>query len=906
MNKGQFSHSKIGILACLLIGSLVWWSNGGTQFRQTPLRQVDDSEPAITGPDELCIIFGAVVGTFDGGGNPSTDVYYWQITDPTGAVVLDRTGGSQFRQLQFSFQTPGTYRIRLRVRRNSDYIYDQQKPVLIRTGPSLVVLPDYLICDENPAVISAMDPGDPSVNQYRFKWTDAQGKVIGTSNTIEVSQEGRYYFELSSASGGCLITGNTYAGPSLDFKVQVSNPVICKGSEITLSTDTPLSGEWFLIRPGSQERESLGNAFEVPLKREDLVEAGLYTAIFRAEDPKYPGCQSTRRVSFEVNDTPILEVTVVEKPDNCGFPNGILQLTSLIQLDSLVIEELDQKWTSIAVGSKFTVSNLLPQIYTIVAYSEGCRLIRLFDLEPKVPPITYPNTPDIIPPTIRLTEESCGSEGALPGNLIVEFAQGNVSGEYRILAEGQGEIQRGMIQNQQELSLTVPGGIYFLELKIDGCTYPIEPLEIKKISSVEFNVPSELLICEEFDFLPETSQNLTFTLIAPDQTSQTLATGESFKLTLEGEYTLLGAPKDPSTNLCPKQEKFFARLSDSFSYAALLIEEDCFGNQVYEADLSGIGEDQVSIRWINENGTIVGRSKQYFSSFTGPHTLEVQPLKSGYCPTTPFSFVIEAPVLAVKVEFETEKICPDPGFAQLVLKTSQDNAVDSIAWIYFDDLGNRRELTEFRNQFEIQTDQPGNYEAVVFNRIGCEIGRNFTLVENSTLLIQPDLEEQYGVCAKNRKGPVLNPGDYAEYRWFFEGNLASENPTYMPEQVGNYSLEVTTKDGCTFSTTFTTVDLCFFEYRMTDAMILGDPSRTFEAWINQGLTEAELYIYNRQGELVHYQRMVENPSEGPVFRWHGEAFGKSVLPGTYAVVLKVGNPTYGFSTKLTQSLLVIE
>ncbi len=905
MLSSRFLFWKIGILLPGILG-IFFWSNGNPTPVSESKLEVLDSDPEITGPDDLCIVFGAVIGTYFGGGIPSTDVYYWEVYSPSGELLLERSGGSQFEQLQFSFQAPGVYQLRLRVRRNADFIFTGQKTVNVRTGPALTIQPDYLICGENPAEISVMDPADPTLSQYRFEWKNSQGQIVGLSNTIQVSQEGQYFFEVTSQQGGCLVTGNTYAGPSLDFNLTVSNPSVCKGSDLVLSTDTPLSGEWFLIRPGSATREPLGEAFQVILQRDDIENLGTYTAIFSANDPNYPGCQSTRRITFEVNESPILEVNPVEKPDNCSLPNGILDFTNLVGLDSLIIEELDQKWSNLAPGTTVRASDLAPQIYTLVAYSTGCKFIRLYNLESKEPPILLPSTPEIFLPDYSIMEESCGPNGINPGILSVDFTQGNVDGEFRILAEGIGEILTGEIVDQDRIDIPVPGGNYFLEIKIDNCTYPIQPIDIAKKPTVDFSVPDEVAICQSFDLIPSTSQDLTFTLTFPDNSTQTLESGSPFSISAEGNYSLLGVPKDPSSGLCPKVETFTARLSQQFDFSAILVEEDCFGNQVYEVDLDGIDISQVSIRWINEEGTIVGRNPKYYSTFLGDHDLIVQPLRSGYCPVEPFEFRINQPVLSVDIEFSTDKICPDPGFAEVSIKTSRDDAIGSIEWIFFDDAGNRRNLTEYKDQFAIQTDEPGNYEVVVYNRIGCEVGRKFTQVETSTLLANPTLDNQYGVCVKNQQGPVLNPGSFAQYRWYFEGNLVSENPEYMPADVGNFAVEVISEDGCFFATAFSTYDLCFFEYRMTDAMILGDRSRPFEAWINEGITDAEVFIINRQGELIHYEKMVERPKDGPVFHWDGMTQGRSALPGTYAVVLQVSNPTYGFSEKITQALLVIE
>lgn len=899
-----FPGWKIGILLLWMAGTS--YLVGKTMAVYNFSESLFFAQPELTGPSELCIVFGAVIGTYHAGGDPATDVYYWEIKNPSGELVLERTGGNQFEQLQFSFQSPGTYQINLRVRRNSTFIYTVQKNVSVRTGPSLAALPDYLLCGENPVKLTAIKLDDPNLNQYQVKWKDNQGNLVGTTNSIEVLKEGTYFFEITTFQGGCLVSGNTYVGPSLDYKLSVSSTSVCQGSDVTLASDTPLTGDWFLIRPNSTVQESIGSGYQLLLKKEEIPLEGTYTAIFNAKDPNYPDCFSTRRITFEVRENPLLDITILQKPDNCALPNGQLQLSALVKLDSLIIEEKDKKWAPLLAGNTVYLDKLAPQIYTITAYSSGCKFTKLFNLESKNPPLTNPSTPTIIPPSLQLVEESCSPNGVIPGKLKVAFAQGNVSGKYRILAEDVGEIFSGDIANQSELELDVPGGTYYLELKIDDCTYPIESIQIPQRPLVSFSVPSAIAICEKFDLIPDTNQELIFTLTYPDQRTESKDSGNAFTLEEAGEYQLLGVPKDPTSGLCPKIQTFNTSINQEFSFSAELIQEDCFGNQIYQVALEGIAQNQIAIRWLNETGTIVGRGLQYFSSFTGQHTLEVQPLRSGFCPSTPFEFFIETPILSVNVEFATEKICPDPGTAQITLLTSKDEAVETVSWIFFDDAGNRRNLDEFNNQFSITTALPGNYEAVVFNRLGCEIGRNFTKVELSALLTLPDVEPQYGICSKNKRGPSINPGSFEEYKWFYEGSLISEEPLFSPSEVGRYDLEVTTTDGCVFLADFTTFDQCFFEYRITDAMILGDAEQKFEVWINQEITTADVFIFNRTGELIYYKSMEENPKNEPTFSWDGTLGKRPMLPGTYAVVLQVSNPTYNFFEKVTKSLLVIE
>jgi hypothetical protein len=201
---------------------------------------------------------------------------------------------------------------------------------------------------------------------------------------------------------------------------------------------------------------------------------------------------------------------------------------------------------------------------------------------------------------------------------------------------------------------------------------------------------------------------------------------------------------------------------------------------------------------------------------------------------------------------------------------------------------------------------PGTYEAVAYNILGCEIGRNFILVEASELLSLPVLEEEYGVCTQGKKGPILDPGEFREYFWYLGEQLVSTSPQFSPNEVGEFTLRVVSEDGCEFFTGFRTYDACNFEYVFPNAMILGDPQRNFEVYVSEGITSAELFIFNRQGALIHYDQKVEIPLGDPILVWDGVISGKYIPTGTYLIVLVGKNPLYQFEKKITGSLLVIK
>jgi len=867
------------------------------------------ANPELVGPENLCIVFGGVIGTYSGGGD-SGDVYSWLVTGPSGEVIFNRSGGDQFETIKVSLIEIGIHTVSLAVRRGTLDIYNSSLRVNVLKGPTLNLLPDYLLCGDAPVKLTAIDPATPNLMSYTFIWKDQSGNVVGNTNELTASKEGFYNVELflTNSDGGqdCLITGTAFVGPPLDFQIQQSADRICEGSSIQFETNTPLSGEWFIRESGTAQKTSLGTAFNISIASSTLSGIGNYEVIFSAFDPNLPDCRSERKATFELQESPKIQINLIEKPDNCANPNGNFNIQASTALDSLVVSELGFVIANVLPGQTLNFDNLRPQIYTIQSFANGCELTNLFILEAKDPPAGN-NPPVQVQTDSEFMSESCSTTGILPGKLKIKFPQGSVIGEYRILGQGSGGFLSGSIQDQDSLVVDLAGGSYFLELTIDGCTYPIKEFTIDRKPQVEFNAPILFNICETFDFVPETNQDLFFTLTYPDGSSRTLDAQNPFQLTDAGNYSLVGIPKDTATGLCPKVQSFTATLSQSIVFEPVLKEEDCFGNKIYEAQIAGIDPDQTSIRWVNDQGEIVGRSAIFFPTSLGEFSLVVQPLGSGFCPVFPIVFENTAAILTVPMELAANKICPEPGLSTIVLTTNATE-VTLTEWIFFDLNNNRSDLTEFDGLFEITVSEVGTYEVVAFNRLGCEVGRNLILVENSTLLTTPNLEDRYSVCSKENTLPPLDPGEFAAYEWYFEEDLVSDQRLFKPSEVGEYSLIVTTSDGCEFAVSFTTFDACDFKVIYPNAMILDDPARDFRVLVSEGVMEADLYIINRQGALIHFEQTSEISPAIPILIWNGKiaGTGRSIPSGTYAVVLILRNSIYGFEEKITSSVLVID
>lgn len=868
------------------------------------LNKKEFADLELTGPENLCIVFGGVIGTYSGGGDPATDVYSWVVTNQNGDEIFNQSGGGlQYETIKISFDEIGKYQIKLDVRRNNDgNFYEETLDLIVQKGPELALLSDYLLCSGNPVELTALNPNTSNIEDYSIIWKDVLGNEITTGNTILAYYEGYYKAEifLLNTEGGqdCLITASTFVGPTVDFKILQSSEEICEGEGISFSLDTPISGEWFLRKDTETEIKSLGEGFEKRISPGEIDGTGYFEVFFSAIDPEFPDCKSERKKFFFVKEPPKFNLNITDQPQDCSDLSGAFQINIQSDIDSLFIPELSVLETAIPTGQSLTYSNLFPKIYTVRAFRNGCEVTKLIEIAslPSNPPneVVYEQTP-----------ETCNSRGITTGILTIKFPT-SVTGEFRILAKRRGLIQSGFIENESIKNINLSAGSYLVELIIGGCTYPFETIEIEKAKQVSFSIPESLNICETFDLIPETDEDLVFTLTFPDGREEQLAGNKSIKLTEAGDYELLGVSNDPNLKVCPSFKKFTAFLSQSVSFEVGLMEEDCFGNRIFEALIQGVSPEASSIRWQNSDGEIVGRSPVFYPSGFGIYSLIVQPLGSGYCPVEKIVFENIPPILSVDVELEATKICPVPYEATISLITDEEE-VNHTEWIFFDLNGNRLNLTQFDDLFEIQVTEEGTYEAVVFNKSGCELGRNLIDVEESMFTNPPAVEDSYAFCSiKNNTIPAIDAGEFAEYRWYFEDRLVSSNPTYKPENVGDYLLVVTTEDGCEFIAEFSTYDACKFNIVYPNAMILGNPNKDFRILLSEGVSEAELFILNRQGSLVYHDIETEIPVETPILQWDGNINGNAIPSGTYVVVILLRNKEFGFEEKVTSSLIVLE
>lgn len=863
------------------------------------------SEPELIGDSEICMVLGRTIGIYSAGGNEG-DVYEWKVINSDGEEIFNRSGGQQFETIKVVFTTIGEYTVYLKVRRgtNSDY-YQNLMTVTVQEGPKLALLPDYLLCGDNPVVLTALDPTVQNIEKYSIIWRDLGGNELGRGNEYTTAVSGIYLVEIFLENPGgsqvCTINGSTFVGPAIDFQITKSATKICEGGSIKFSTDTPLNGEWFVKKLPNGNKEKAGNGYNINLSSSELGGIGQYEVSFRVPSMDFPDCPSERKTLVEVTEGPQIDVQILEKPDECSIENGSFQVIAKSNLESLTIEELGFSKKNVSAGQIFTFDNLEAKLYVVSAGKNGCVNnvpVRLtFDDVPGSSPFNPQNL------TVSFTNESCVGNQTLPGTISVSLENAVAEGEFRIFSSGGGTIKSGPIPSDGKIEADLYSGTYHVEVTQGTCTYPIESIKILNQPQVEVSIPEKISICESFYFVPETSDQLRFTLTTPSGATQTSKTGEGFTLTEKGKYSLLAEPLDPNSGMCAKKLEFSATLLASFTFKPVLVEEGCFDPIRYRAQIEGNNEGKVSYRWFNEQGTIVGRSQELYPPSVGKFSLLITPTGSGYCPIEPVEFEVVAPITNVPMDLGLGSSCEEPDAVQISLVTDMKEVV-STEWIFYDESNVRQELVEFDDLYEVEVRTSGTYEVVSYNKLGCEIGRNFKYVEVKPLYSLPELEESYPVCSLKNSIKPIDPGEYAAYEWYFEDQLVSTERLFKPDRIGNYQLLVTTVDGCVLEDTFSTNDVCNYQVVYPNAMVLGNPEKEFEITM-KGVTEAELIVLNRQGELIYHSLSSTTMLETSVLSWDGRSNGKFVPAGNYVVIIKLRNSEFGLEEKKTGTLLIL-
>ena len=1137
----------------------LWFKRNDHLFSFVSESTTLENDPELIGPDRLCNVFGSVIGTFSGGGDPTTDLYQWTIVGPGGELLRE----TQFRNspdISYTFGLIGPHQITLKVSRGGVQIFEETKIVELVQGPKITLEEIYQICENQSLTISALDPSSSNFGNYEFEWKDETGAIVGTSNDLIVNSPGEYqatFFSVNSSGiPECETTLDTQVEKLSTFQINASSSTVCPGGSIRFETNPSTLGEWYYQKVGDPNEVRIRAGRSINLDAIILPDPGDYEIIVKVNNPANPACSPEVRLPFQYNLQPKIEFVEAFGASDCFIADGTLRVRALTPLDGIGVEGLGMTQGPFSVGDIITFSGLESGAYSLLINLKGCT-----DLFGTVVPLLNP------PPSLEFTiedieSESCTDTGKELGSFLVKMTNGPLEGSYRLLNQRGDEVLNELASGLDELRIEVGGGTYFFQVYgLDSCTLPKgEEFIVPGLAQVNYSIPGNLFVCQSYDLVPQTNQDLEFTLTDPSGNQQTLPKGQPFTITEEGDYAIVGRLAGPG-DLCPLQQTFTITLVDPVDFEPVLVQEDCDGNRIFEADIKGRDPNTVRFLWYNEKDELVGNGQFLFPTSTGEFKLDVQPNNSTACPIPPVPFMIEEPILEVEVELVATKLCEYGPRAVLDLSTTFPNAVTDIEWRRYEEDGSITLLDEYQNKIQVIVDVAGIYEAAVFSRIpgigkDCELGRsnlqidlvpdkvpftipgdlsicepfelipqgdptlnylmtypngseefkvsgesfeinlagtytllafdpdingplcpeqktfevkindpvqfepvlvnlacdgtyeyqaevsNYNLTEvdfiwrnaggtvistdptlftssygefslevqpsgslvcsnslqtftvpvpvldipvqivsetlcpdqpdaalsfqanlesvqtiqwwytdlsnntsqltnstnrqeilaveegtyevrllnsfgcvigsanqlviRSTDQVRPEVEDSYQICPSYEIAPTLNPGNFASYEWYFEGQLVSTSPTFKPSQIGSYEVIVVSQEGCAYQASFETIEECELRVAFPDAIQPQNPEKPFLIYTNYLIDELEVWVFNKWGNLVFHCKNTNLIHEESTCIWDGTLNGKKLPPGSYAYRINFKNLEKGIEKSQLGSILVVD
>ncbi|WP_130277408.1 hypothetical protein [Cecembia calidifontis] len=732
-----------------------------------------------------------------------------------------------------------------------------------------------------------------SVNGLPYTEDELPGSsgVITNLQEFQISLRSGFYFLELMDENGCVLP--TSEGFRILNKDQVSFDVpirlnICGEYEFIPITDQNL---WFeLTYPDNQVVTKLtGEPFT-------LFESGNYTIRGLETDPERGLCP--REMTFRVvaNEAIVYEPVLVSQ--DC-FGNKTYQAEVFGRDPSNLIFTWYNEKNQVVGNGQF----LFP-----TSFGEFKLDVQVRNAEPcPNPPKRFTVNQAVLEVEVDIIEaQYCQEKRYSILSIITDFDQAEYF-EWIFIDNSGNSFNLNQFNGLSEIKIEEYGFYEVVVYNERGCEIGRKIEEVRElIGTADFSIPEELVVCENYNLVPETSLDFEFKVITPTGDQIIFTKGEPIILDKEGEYIVESMASIEDEPLCRIIKKINVKIAQPIDFEVVLVREDCEGNLIYKAEIFNEDPDLFDFYWYEASGNVIGTDQFLQLSSFGEYQLDVRPKNSVSCPRPLKDFTAEQPIVSIDISLEGLPICPDPGFTYINLISDLSLFTPTIKWYHTDSQGNRIEKDGFENETVVAVMEEGLYEVEVYNSKGCLLANEAILISKSQDQLRPEVDEEYVFCPSLGEIPEIDPGQFNQYEWYLEGSLLHEGSTFMPSEPGNYTLIVTSSEGCRFSTSFIVKEDCKLQLAYPNAIVQGDPERNFVIFTNYLVDEVSVWIYNKWGQLLFHcldANVVENKVS---CEWDGKFQGEYIPPGSYAVKIEYKNKADNIVKSEIRTLMVFD
>ncbi len=761
-------------------------------------------------------------------------------------------GSSDSTTVNHTYNEPGIYNVSLNMTNRCGLDTTFYAQVEIFSTPPRPDVPDVVTLCNGPVTLAAW----PSDTTFTYTWSTGD-----TSRVITVDRRSTIDVFLTNEAG-C-------SSETVQVLVDDTRPQVDLGPDITVCQNEFVQ-DLDAQNPGSTYRWFLngtntGNTLRT--QRVDTSTPGAQT--YRVEVEDVFACVAVDSVTINVVPIPVF-TTTSQNAQSCGASDGVIEFelsstgSYTYELNGPVIvgatAVTGPTTGPVTVSSSLPAGNYQLRIANTVS---GCSELESIAIsEPAA--FTLSTTP--LP--------ACGNDGDIQVDINPATAI-----SYELFDSDGASVRTGTQGVTASFTIDdLPVDTYSLEVTDNNtnCVQAAADIVLNENQVATFTVTPQS-ICGtsgEVSIFPDASYpaTVTYTWTGPSPGSVVGSnSGETIIVSEAGTYTVTSSDSDG--NYCPQTSQVTVSQSDNPEVVITTMGDNCSGELTLVATVNNPSGGNLGYQWSDGSN-----ASRLVVDATGNYSVTVLDQGTG-CQG---SASIDVEVYnEITVYIESEPNCDDNSE---VFLTAIANITEDVTFQWTDPFG-----APLPNSGAVLVaTTSGNYSVTVSG-----VNNNCSATDQLNVLLLPItddqllLNEKEEFCSEDpdpdKSQLVLDPGSFSSYEWrrINEDPIIGTERNYTVTEAGIY--EVTISNGLTCTRDVVeVVDDCDPIIHAPNAFTPNSSAGlndTFKVFPNPYVTDFEIFIFSRQGEMVFQSDKIN-------FEWDGYYRGELLQTGTYAYVMR--------------------
>ncbi|MGW8121378.1 T9SS type B sorting domain-containing protein [Roseivirga echinicomitans] len=813
--------------------------------------------PSMSAPDSTCVeerIELSGVETSD------IDEFLWTIVDESNATVFSAAG--QDTAYVFPRGQSGRFNISLNISNRCGFDTTFVQAINVFEIPPRPAVPSAVVlCEGASYDLDALGggPNDPTLS---FEWANSQGAVVSNSRYYTVTEEEIYTITMTSiGGGGCISSAEVYAAPPFEIELP-ETAQLCEGEALTLDPRVNASNYiWTKINPDN-------STTTLPNQRTAAVDSsvpGIFTYVVSIEDPIAPGCFTNDSTVVTINGSPNISLVSSQDatcPQVGPTPNGAFvfniggtgnySYTVRDALGATVVQE-----GSVTGPNDFTIPDLDGGIYSVSVTDNSTNCTdELTGIQ------IQNNNFNILAPVV--TAATCDTAD---GSITITLDDASVFPiTYVLNRDGVVITPTPKVENANGFVISgLGGGTYHIEVTSTalGCTATAAGIVVSQpmdVQNLQISGATESCGVNPSTTLTASSTDGTnYTWLTP---SGATVNGAVINASESGTYTVTA--DGPGT--CPTSESVTVTLSTEPVITIVQTGDICAGSLVLAAQIDNKKPNtKYTYTWSTGENT-----EKITVSADGNYTVTVRETGNLSCFGTATK-TIDFPE-ELEAILSSSPACDDGQPITLTVDMRSGNPT-SFTWT--------RDGQAAGTGDQLVVNDEGAYKVTISDNSGCSIERSI-LIRRASIPLGL-LPEQEFFCPTSPNPLVFIAGNgFETYEWTLDGQpYANTSNELTVTAAGLYQVTMTTATGCVRIDEIEIIESCDPVIHAPNAIAPegNAPNNEFKVFPNGFVSDFQIFIYSRWGELIYQSSTVE-------FVWDGTFNGQLVPIGTYPYVMK--------------------